>query len=432
MGSAASKQEEKPVLPKASPVTPKAAVEASKLPKSAAEKAHEQEAQLKESIQKPAQRKIEVLTGLKPDEYTDFDKFAAAVKGVIAFLSGDKEGMEEVKNYFIKAGANKDELTGFMHDGDDQDDGITVPPLPPAKEEKVSNPDKPEMSKIERDEWNPEQLGLNRETAWKKRGEAQFALRETEKQNLTPYLEEAEREYHVPRSTILAIILKESSMNTKAGHKEDVIDRRTGKKVGERVNAKGFAQAISRTGNEFFEHLKNKGETIPPEGLYHPRIGVLLTAWYIRNNIDYVSKIAKKGTVTFSHCQYEDVVKEREWAKQNHKKMRKLKEKKYTIPVSSAALFDSNDVEAIYLCHNSGPNGYLAQCYLKEAQKRGDPEEIKYATEALFIFQQEIKKGRSDWQNRGDYAKQVAAVAWNITEINKTQHHVDDTAQMSS
>lgn len=381
--------------------------------------AKEKEAALKSSIQTPAQRKIEVLAGIKPDEMTDFDKLAAAVKGIIAFLSGDKEGMEEVKNLFLKAGANKDELWGVMNDGR-QDESDPTPP--PEEEETFSTPDGKEMSRAKRDAWNPEQFGLERKKAFGQRYVAEKALRETEKQKLSPYLEEAERKYNVPRTTILAIVAKESSMNPLAEHKyavkdkngKPILDAKTGKPR-TRTNARGFAQAISSTMNEY---RRETGQANADP--FDPRTGILLTAWYIRKNINTIQAAVKKGSVTFSHKVFADVVKERAYAKEHNTKMRKLPEKKYTIPVTSEALFDADNVEAVYLCHNSGPSGYLAQCYLKEALKRGDPEEIKYATAALFEFQQEVLKGRSDWQNRGDYARQVAAVAWNINELTKT------------
>ncbi len=362
------------------PKTPKAETLSVKLPDSPAEKAKSNEAELKAAIQKPAARKIEVLTGLKPTEMSDFEKFAAAVKGIIAFISGDKEGMEEVKNLFLKAGANKDELWGVMNDGRQEE----FDPPPPPEEEDFSNPDGKEMSRAKKDPWNPEQIGLSREKAWGQRKVAEKAVRETEKQKLTPYLKEAEQKYGVPSSTILAIVAKESSMNPLAQHPKS--------------KASGFAQAISSTAKEFLSYLKSQGEKIPPEGVFNPRIGILLTAWYIRKNIDTVSAAVKKRSATFSH-----------------------NKKTFTIPVAESARFDASNVTAVYMCHNSGPSGYLAQCNMIEAQKSGDPEAISRANDALFGFQKIVKNGRPDWQNRAAYAKEVAAVAWNISELTKTE-----------
>ena len=186
-----------------------------------------------------------------------------------------------------------------------------------------------------------------------------------------------------------------------------------------RTNARGFPQAISSTANEFKGEFEKNGGTWPKEGVFNPRIGVLLTAWYIKQNMDLVQRCVAKGSVTFAHKLFSE------------KGEKGRKDKKFTIPVSKNALISADNVEAIYLCHNSGPNGYLAQCYLKEALARGDAEEIKFATEALFEFQQEQLKGRPDWQNRGQYAKEVAAVAYNINEIYKNQKHVDAQSQTS-
>ncbi|PJC37244.1 hypothetical protein CO046_01575 [Candidatus Peregrinibacteria bacterium CG_4_9_14_0_2_um_filter_53_11] len=165
------------------------------------------------------------------------------------------------------------------------------------------------------------------------------------------YVKEAEAKTGVKAASIFTIMMKEVG---------EMMDPR---KVNPKSGALGLAQAMPKT---IVGYARDTGRT--HVDVTEPREGIMLIAWHARNAMRSVDKAISEGRLAA----------------------------KYRI--------GPDDVERLYLTHNSGVGGYVAYCRYLE-----DPSKKNY--DALYGFQRKkyppTALGSIGYERRANYAKQA-------------------------
>lgn len=344
---------------------------------------HQEQVNLQGQISSESTRKIEVLTGINLDGLLgDVTQLATAIEGISAFFEGKNDRMQELERLFEPLGVDRDEIEATLNNAASNEEEDA--PAEHVEEQNYS--DESAQSKPKKLPWQPSKKSIDYKTSWNQRYIALRAKERIDEQKLMPYLIEAEKKYGIPVSTLVAIMMKESSMNPLAKNKKS--------------NARGLAQVMRGTLADYKTDVeaevaskKARGIAIDPRDLnfdpFNPRTGIMITAWHARKRIREVENAVARG-----------------------KCIVRINGEKKEIPVNASALIDLSDVESIYITHNSGSAGYLAYRNMLVAEESGDPKKIAAAKELLFGFQRIPRKGKPDWQNRAHYARQVAEVAY--------------------